>query len=307
MPTRYACRFTTSRSWLANSGTIVIQVGEGADELFAGYTHWHDILRLRHGAWNAFGRMPASLRRLALAATPISRNSIRYEFVRRATAGEELFWGGAEAFGEARKNRLIGEGLRRRLGGLSSWDAIRPYRQRFEQRSQAVEGGGDYVNWMAYLDLRLRLPELLLMRVDKMSMATSVEARVPFLDHEFVGLAMSAPERYKVDGRTTKSLFKHAVRGLIPDQIIDRPKQGFSVPVAEWLQTRLGNVIQRKLTDFAARTDYFDPAAVQKMIAASDYLTWYLLNFALWHEMWIEGGGPAASAVPTLAEMGLTG
>jgi asparagine synthase (glutamine-hydrolysing) len=290
-----------------DSGTIVIQVGEGADELFAGYTHWHDILRLRHGGWNAFGRMPASLRRLALAAAPLSRDSIRYEFVRRAAAGEELFWGGAEAFGEARKNRLIGEGLRSRLGGLSSWDAIRPYRQRFEQRSQAVEGGGDYVNWMAYLDLRLRLPELLLMRVDKMSMATSVEARVPFLDHAFVGLAMSIPERYKVDGRTTKALFKQAVRGLIPDQIIDRPKQGFSVPVGEWLQTRLGSVMQRKLTDFAARTDYFDPAAVQKMIAANDYLTWYLLNFALWHEMWIEGSRPAAGAVPSLAEMGLAG
>src|SRR6185369_7673528 len=103
--------------------------------------------------------------------------------VRRAASGEELFWGGAEAFGEARKNRLIGDRLRSRLSGLSSWDVIRPYRARFEKRS--IEP--DYVNYMAYLDLRLRLPELLLMRVDKMSMAASIEARVPYLDHQFVG------------------------------------------------------------------------------------------------------------------------
>jgi asparagine synthase (glutamine-hydrolysing) len=287
------------------SGTIVIQVGEGADELFAGYTHWLDILRLYHGAWRAFTRVPASFRRLALSAAPLSRDSIRYEFIRRATFGEELFWGGAEAFVEARKNRLISAGLRARLDGLSSWEVIRPYRQRFEERSRGTtaDGVGDYVNWMAYLDLRLRLPELLLMRVDKMSMATSIESRVPFLDHAFVGLAMCIPERAKLDGRTTKSLFKRAMRGILPDEIIDRPKQGFAVPVDEWLQTRLGGVMRRKLADFAARTDYFNPAAVSAMIERNDYLTWYLLNFALWHELWIEGR--VADGVPSLAALGL--
>ncbi len=287
-----------------DSGTIVIQVGEGADELFVGYTHWLDILRLHRGGWKAFRRMPALMQRLALAAAPINHDSIRYEFIRRAAAGEELFWGGAEAFGEARKNRLINPSLRARLGDLSSWDVIHPYRAKFEDRTAGLGGCGDYANWMAYLDLRLRLPELLLMRVDKMSMATSIEARVPYLDHEFVGLAMSIPEGVKLNGYSkTKHLFKEAVRGLIPDQIIDRPKQGFAVPVDEWLQTRLGSVMNRKLTDFVARTDYFDPQAIEKMIARSDYLTWYLLNFALWHELWIEGAG--AAEVPSLEALGL--
>jgi asparagine synthase (glutamine-hydrolysing) len=287
-----------------DSGTIVIQVGEGADELFVGYTHWLDILRLHRGGWKAFRLMPAPVQRLALAAAPIDRDSIRYEFIRRAASGEELFWGGAEAFGEARKNRLISPSLRARLGDLSSWDVIHPYRARFEDRTAGLGGCGDYVNWMAYLDLRLRLPELLLMRVDKMSMATSIEARVPYLDHEFVGLAMSIPENVKLNGYSkTKHLFKEAVRGLIPDQIIDRPKQGFAVPVDEWLQTRLGSVMNRKLADFVARTDYFDPQAVKKMIDRNDYLTWYLLNFALWHELWIEG--PGAAEVPSLESLGL--
>lgn len=289
-----------------DSGTIVIQVGEGADELFGGYTHWLDMLRLYHGAWQPFSHLPASMRRLALLAAPLNRESIRYEFVRRAAAGEELFWGGAEAFGEARKNRLISAGLRGRLGDLTSWDVIRPYRQRFLERSTSP----DYLNYMAYLDLRLRLPELLLMRVDKMSMAASIEARVPYLDHVFVGLAMSIPERVKLNGGTTKHLFKQAVRGVLPDSIIDRPKQGFAVPIGEWLQARLGDVMRRKLLDFVSRTDYFNSSVVQSMIERRDYLTWYLLNFALWHELWIEGN-PISTfdsvSVPTMESLGLLG
>ena len=112
------------------------------------------------------------------------------------------------------------------------------------------------------------------------------------------------PERFKLNGGQTKALFKKAVRGLIPDQIIDRPKQGFAVPVDEWLRTRLGGVIRDKLLAFTARTDYFDPAAVEAMVRSNDYLTWYLLNFALWHELWIEG--EAAQGVPTLDSMGLS-
>jgi asparagine synthase (glutamine-hydrolysing) len=148
---------------------------------------------------------------------------------------------------------------------------------------------------MGYLDLRLRLPELLLMRVDKMTMATSVEARVPYLDHEFVALAMSLPVEVKLDGGVSKAIFKRAVRGLIPDEIIDRPKHGFSVPVYEWLQDRLGPLARAELTEFTRRTDYFNPGTVQAMLNRHDPLTWYLLNFALWHALWIEGDGDPAS------------
>lgn len=275
------------------NGTVVVQVGEGADELFVGYTHWMDILGLYNGIWQPYTRLPAALRRLAYHAAPLNRDSIRYEYVRRAAAGEELFWGGAEAFGEARKLRLLHPDLRASLSGLSSWDVIHPHRQRFEQRTRGLPAAQGYANWMAYLDLRLRLPELLLMRVDKMSMATSVEARVPYLDHEFVGLAMSIPEREKLHGKTTKHLFKETVRGLIPDEIIDRPKQGFAVPVEEWLQTGLGEVIRHKLGNFAEQRGFLNADYVQRMASQQDYLIWYLLNFVLWHEMWIEGNGAA--------------
>ncbi len=267
------------------SGTTVIQVGEGADELFGGYSHWIDILRLHRSGWRAFTGLPAPLRRVGLAASRAALRGVRYEYVRRAEAGEELFWGGAEAFGEASKNRLISESVRRAVGGLSSHDIIEPFRKKFDERSPHP----DYLSWMGYLDLRLRLPELLLMRVDKMTMAASIEARVPYLDHEFVGLAMSIPQRLKVgDDLRPKQLLKQAVRGLIPDAIIDRPKQGFRVPVANWMAEALGTFGRDKLRAFCARTDYLRWEAVEPLIAQRDELAWYLLNFALWHEMWIE-------------------
>jgi asparagine synthase (glutamine-hydrolysing) len=260
-------------------------VGEGSDELFGGYSHWMAALRLHQGAWQVYTALPAPVRRAALAAAAPMRDDLRYEYLRRGTAGEDLFWGGAIAFGEERKRRLLTPAAIRRTAGLSSHDVIRPYRKRFEERSPLR----DYLLWMSYLDLRFRLPELLLMRVDKMTMATSVEARVPFLDHEFVALAMSIPQKSKLDGGHPKHLLKRAVRGVIPDEIVDRPKQGFRVPVEEWLSESLGSFTHDKLQAFCARTDYFRWQPVERLLERRDDLAWYLLNFALWHERWIEG------------------
>ena len=281
VPVYFVCKLARE------SGTIVLQVGEGADELFGGYSHWMAALQLHRGWWQAYGALPRPVRQAALAAAPLQRDGLRYEYMRRGAAGEELFWGGAIAFGEARKRRLLAPGAARRAAGLNSHEVIQPYRRRFDERSPLR----DYLLWMSYLDLRFRLPELLLMRVDKMSMATSVEARVPFLDHEFVALAMSIPQKAKLNGGHPKHLLKRAVRGLIPDEIVDRPKQGFRVPVEEWLAESLGAFTRDKLRAFCARTDYFRWEHVEQMLARRDNLAWYLLNFAMWHERWIEGSG----------------
>src|SRR5439155_3066359 len=117
-----------------------------------------------------------------------------YGYRRRGAARLPVFWGGAEAFMEAAQKRLLSPRLRRELDGLTSWDVLAPIREQFE----AAAWEPSHVNWMTYLDLRLRLPELLLMRIDKMSMGVSLEARVPFLDHRFVELALSIPSTAKV-------------------------------------------------------------------------------------------------------------
>ncbi len=135
-----------------------------------------------------------------------------------------VFWSGAEAFTETQKKRLLSPRLREKFADLTSWHALMPIRERFEQKAWEKS----HLNWMTYMDLNLRLPELLRMRVDKMSMGVSLEGpRVPFLDHKFVELAMSIPEAVKIRGGQLKHILKNSVRGVIPDELIDRKKQGF--------------------------------------------------------------------------------
>src|SRR4030095_9996785 len=96
------------------------------------------------------------------------------------------------------------------------------------------------------------------MRVDKMSMGVSLEGRVPFLDHKFVELALSIPEDVKTRNGELKHVLKRAVRGVIPDELIDRPKQGFGVPVYEWFFDRLGGDAKRELGGFLKKTSFLN-------------------------------------------------
>jgi asparagine synthase (glutamine-hydrolysing) len=141
---------------------------------------------------------------------------------------------------------------------------------------------------MSYMDLNVRLPELLLMRVDKMSMAVSLEGRVPFLDHKFVELAMSIPQSVKVKNGTLKYILKKSVRGVIPDELIDRKKQGFGAPVHDWFFDELGKVARKKLDDFCQQTDLLDGAGVQRFVDRLEgSKAWYLLNVALWWKEYV--------------------
>ena len=141
---------------------------------------------------------------------------------------------------------------------------------------------------MSYLDLNLRLPELLLMRVDKMSMGVSLEGRVPFLDHKFVEMAMSIPESLKTKTGTFKYILKKSVRGLIPDELIDRKKQGFGVPIHEWFLDRLGEKTREELSGFCHQTDYLDRTEVMRLIDQGyGSHVWYLLNFAMWWKEYV--------------------
>lgn len=260
-------------------GVVVAQVGEGADELFWGYPGWKRALELER--WNALP-VPAAVKRaglLALRAAGKGR-SHPYELLRRGAAGLPLFWGGAEAFGEVRKRSLLSPALLGRLpAGLTSWEAVRPVRERFLQAAWEPSP----LHWMSYLDLRMRLPELLLMRVDKMCMGAGVEGRVPFLDHRLVELAFSIPAAAKTRGGDLKHLLKSAVRGVVPDEVLRRPKQGFGVPVQEWFRGRLGRVAREELERFCRDTDFLDVREVRRTLDRGDARgAWYLLNLALW-------------------------
>jgi len=266
-----------------DNGVVVAQVGEGADELFWGYPSWKTLLGLQR--WDDLP-VPRALKRagVSLATAAGKGNRREVEFLRRGSLGQPIFWSGAESFTEAQKQSLLSPRLRRELAGLTSWDVIEPIRRRFE--AQAWEASP--LNWMSYVDLNLRLPELLLMRVDKMSMGVGLEGRVPFLDHKFVGLALSIPEKAKTNGGTLKHILKKAVRGVIPDDLIDRPKQGFGVPVYEWLFDRLGDRARQELDEFTQKTDLLDRGAVLRLVDAKPGAeVWYLLNLALWWKEYV--------------------
>jgi asparagine synthase (glutamine-hydrolysing) len=266
-----------------DNGVIVCQVGEGSDELFFGYPSWKTLLGLQR--YDDLP-VPRGLKRGVVAAAAAAGRGGRreLEYLRRGGERQPIFWGGAEAFMEWQKKRLLSPRLRSELHGYTSWEALRPIRARFD----AAAWETSHLNWMSYVDLNLRLPELLLMRVDKMSMGVSLEARVPFLDHRFVELAMSIPERSKRNGGTLKHILKKAVRGVIPDEVIDRPKQGFGVPVHEWFLDRLGGETRRVLADFCRDTDYLDRNEVLSIVDERRGVeSWYLLNLALWHKEYI--------------------
>jgi asparagine synthase (glutamine-hydrolysing) len=262
---------------------IVCQLGEGSDELFWGYRFWKikwQLQKMNH--WP----VPAWSKRVGLAGLSAfgQKHSWHYEMLRRGEAGLPVFWSGAESFTESQKKTLLSERLRKQFAHSSSWDAVAPLYRRFQEKAWEKST----LNWMTYSDLNLRLPELLLMRVDKMSMGVSLEARVPFLDHKFVELAMSIPEKVKTRNGTLKHILKKAVRGVIPDDLIDRKKQGFGVPIQEWFVNRLGTLTRNELRAFCRNADFLDSAAVEAVIqsgAASQI--WVLLNLALWWKHYI--------------------
>lgn len=265
------------------NGVTVCQVGEGSDELFCGYRSWKVRLQLQH-----LGNLPLSrrLKSMGLLGLRLAgrEQTLEYEWLRRNCERLPVFWGGAEAFTETHKKSLLSPRLCQRFSGFSSWETLQPIRNRFEEKAWERSP----LQWMTYLDLNLRLPELLLMRVDKMSMGVGLEARVPFLDHKFVELAMSIPESVKTRNGELKHILKKAVRGLIPDELIDRKKQGFGVPVYEWFMDRLGEFARSELKSFCAETDFLNPTAVTQLLDQRDGpRAWYLLNLALWWKQYI--------------------
>lgn len=268
------------------NGVTVCQVGEGADELFFGYPQWLDRFKLQR---MMFSRPLASAGRWAMQR--IGRDRGRpYEWLRRAASGQPLFWGGAEAFMDQGKRAVLSPRLRKKFASTTSWDALAPIRQRFLDNAEASE----HLNWMTYLDLNLRLPELLLMRVDKMTMATSLEARVPFLDHEFVSLALGLPAADRMRDGVPKGLLKQAVRGVVPDSLIDRRKQGFGVPVHEWFFGRLGKAIEQELAHFCAQSDLLDIQEIRRLhTLGAGVSLWPLYNLALWWRTYVAGESPA--------------
>jgi asparagine synthase (glutamine-hydrolysing) len=275
-------------------GVKVIQVGEGSDELFMGYSPFLqtiDFTRLTR----PFRALPRPLRAgLYRAASPLLRaighRALAWEELLRRSVDEHPFWGGAIAFEEREKQRMA-PALSRRY---RSWDAIRPIHDEFSRRWPDA----DVVARMSYVELRQREPELLLARVDKITMSVALEARVPFLDHRLVEYVLRLPGDMKVRGGRTKAILKRALEGLLPHDLVHRRKQGFPAPMAQWLfESEFGGQLRDALEHSPlVRDGWLDGAVVREIL--DDHFSqrrdrgqqlWTLFNLTLWYRRWILG------------------
>ncbi len=273
------------------SGTIVIQCGEGSDELFHGYNGY--VAHRRFAV--PFQRLPRPVRLpMGLAATRTTRRigrGIRHgEALYDAAHSTIPFWGGEVCFRGEVKERVLARGARNDsyLGVERHWaDAAR------------ARPDGDLLARMTYLELQQRLPELLLMRLDKLCMANSVEGREPFLDHRLVEFALALPPRLKHRNGVGKWALRQAMRGILPDQIIDRPKQGFGTPMEEWLRGPFGAAAHAAVRGSALRErELLNYEQVDRLFSAhrahrgdwSKHL-WNLYTVGVWYDRWIAGRG----------------
>jgi len=293
------------------SGTKVIQVGEGSDELFCGYRDYARYLRLHDRVWKYATSLPRSVRRgvSSLAQSllrvhgdglPSTWHKMAPDLLRRLAEGEELFWSGAFVFDEVHKRDLLTSAALDRLTSRHNRNGQSPSTYGIVRedvdRLLAKRPDADRLERMIYHELKLRLPELLLMRVDKMTMATSVEARVPFLDHKLVEFAMRIPRELKLKNGRTKHILKRALEGVIPERVLNRKKVGFGAPINEWMLDRLGSFVETSLFNSSLRRrDLFDYDFIRRLLtghrmrrANFSFFLWILLNLNLWYEQWID-------------------
>lgn len=287
----------------ARPTSTVLLSGQGADEIFAGYR-----VHQMHRWAQALAALPPSVAARAVpwaldVARPHAGNipGVREGFVlavdrylRKLAAGVPLEPDARFAFyrayyGDQELLGLYNPELRRELAGEHAWSEHEEY-----MRSAPA---GDFLNKMLYTDWKTFLPELNLAYCDKLSMAASVETRVPYLDNEIVDFMCTVPASLKLHGLTSKYLLREAMKDLVPAEILHRRKVGFGAPIRTWLRRDLREMVDDLLSpERIAARGYFDAAAVRHMIeddrqgrADNTYRIWALLTLEVWHQVFLEG------------------
>jgi asparagine synthase (glutamine-hydrolysing) len=276
-------------SALARDHVKVVLTGEGADELFLGY-NWYRVT-----AWNARLGQPywafvppglrARVRRLVAALPRRARHYAARTFLALEPDPRALFYENFAVFPDA---------LQRDLVATAELQAARdPYA---EALRCYAEGSDGVAQRMSQADLQTYLVELL-MKQDQMSMAASIESRVPYLDHELVEHVVSLPARFKLRGLTTKAVLRRAFADGVPSEILRRKKMGFPVPIGRWLRGPFWPVVEELvLSPRALRRGFFEPSVLRRLAVEhrsevrehGDRL-WLLLNLEIWQRIFLDG------------------
>jgi len=276
-------------SKLAREHITVVLSGEGADEILAGYGIYPKMLALDRMNRNvpALGRLAAQFAHFSPAET-LSR------YMRMAGQSlEDGYRGVCRGFGVEARRRLIGEDRVKR----SERQLSEIFRGYFKAAGKASP-----LNRMLYVDTKVWLPDDLLLKADKMTMANGLELRVPFLDHKLVEFAAALPDASKLNGNSGKSLLRKAMRGVLPNEIPDRPKNGFGVPIASWLRGPLRQFTRDHLLGSgSACNSWLERAEVKRIVEEHErgridrsQEIWTLLVFQFWHSEFINGNANSA-------------
>ncbi|MCH8806864.1 MAG: asparagine synthase (glutamine-hydrolyzing) [Planctomycetes bacterium] len=285
IPTYYVCE-------LARDEVVVVLSGEGADEVMAGYETY-----TAYKASNWFKRVPRWIRRGLIAplvhALPVSDRKLSLEFkLKRFLGGQDLapeqahlWW--RIVLTEAQKLALYSPAM---LDELTPASSDRFFREAFGRSSAR-----DVLNRLMYIDASVFLPDDLMIKNDRMSMAHSLEARVPFTDPDLTEFMARVPARHKLPGLRKKHVMRAALRDDLPPEILNKKKVGLEMPYGQWFRAELKDL----LTNYCGRerleaTGLFEPAAVQALI--DDHLErrrdngralWGLMNYMMWYELYI--------------------
>ncbi len=280
-------------SQLARAHVKVVLTGEGADEIFLGYN------RYRVTAWNdRLGASVPGAARLALRSLarklprPVRRFADR-SFLALPPGPRSLFYENFAVFTQPLQEVLLAD-----VEALAARD---PYAAGLAFYQEA---SGGVLDRMSRADLQTYLVELL-MKQDQMSMAASIESRVPFLDHEFVEQMMAIPAQFKLRGWQTKAVLRTALEDLVPRPILARRKMGFPVPIGRWLRGAQWPLVQEwVLSGRALSRGHFQPREIQRLAhehregrANHGDKLWLLMNLELWQRIFFDGERPAQAAM----------
>ena len=280
-------------SLLASQHVKVVLTGEGSDELLAGYGRYRKtILNLSLGK-HYRSLTPSVVRgavRSGLQGLPTSRvrQKLLRSFLGVAPDIESIYFDNFAVFPLAMQGDLLSNETLERTGGIDPYAGVREALEQTDAES--------LLDRLLYADIKTYLHELL-MKQDQMSMATSVESRVPFLDHKLVEFTCSLPEKLKLRGGTTKYILRESMKGVLPEAILSRSKMGFPVPIGAWFRGAYRSVIDEYLlSERAMSRGLFNPDFVRDLVQRHqsggenhDERLWALVNFEIWQRQFFDG------------------
>ncbi len=264
-------------SRLAAEHVKVVLSGDGGDELFGGYEKY-----LVEGRERRLRHVPAVLRSLMGAVGGRMKEGMKgRNFLRHiALDGADRYVNASTVFDREEQQSLFLAPVADQILSSDPWGGL---------ADELNQNQGDWLSAVQSLDLHNYLPLDILTKVDRMSMAHSLEARVPLLDHKLVEYALKIPPHLRIHKGSTKHIFKQAMRGVLPDEIIDRPKQGFAVPLEGWFRGQLDSFVNDLLlSDTSRARNVINPAYVKQILRLHsagrplNFEIWTMISFELW-------------------------